>query len=229
MGNGGDENGKATEHPYALLRRIARAARGLKPFEHHVLVHLSLYMSTRDFTARPSQKTLAADMHMSVKTVGRALRKLREVGFIEEVNPGRGSRMQNGVRVGIVTTYRVTVLTAAEYSDTVVALPTEVTGQIRTGNQTNQGGIIGQIGTDNATTVADKGTKGTEGTEGRAGAREAVSSFDPLSSELVDFYTRVLNSGEPVAPSILRPNAARQLVAMGKVSRERLRELGVTH
>lgn len=50
-----------------------------------------------------------------------------------------------------------------------------------------------------------------------------------MTAEAVDFYTRVLNSGEPVAPSILRPNAARQLVAMGKVSSERLRELGVAH
>jgi hypothetical protein len=116
--NGRDENGKATRHPLALLRQINTAARGLSATKRLVLLGLAHYLDTRDFTARPSQATLAEDLELGVRTVGRALIKLCALKVLEVVSQGRGSRLENGARVGIVTTYRFVALAGDGYSAT---------------------------------------------------------------------------------------------------------------
>lgn len=56
---------------------------------------------------------------------------------------------------------------------------------------------------------------------------KAVSGDLASEAELCEFYGKLLNGGGFLAPSVVRPDLARMLVARGVVAPERLRALGV--
>ncbi len=67
--------------PSVIIQR--QSALGLEPVDLNLLMHLASRWWTADNCPHPSLKTLAQSMSVSVSTVQRSLKRMKDAGFIE--------------------------------------------------------------------------------------------------------------------------------------------------